>query len=216
MRTVTLATQTGNSCAAHCATVALAELKNDTTTYTKNYAETTLWNAVKFQATSTSSAIIQMLAQANCSDPRQVVTEVNKVAGVQAKLICDKDQKDVALTTTHANAKTGLEALFNELKGSKGTVTGKLALNSQVYYSCSYTMHTGAPPSATNNYVVDPQIGRIEGATHNILVVYDGGKSYYYNPNEGNPQWTQSDWKTITQSDSSHSYVFTGVAVSIF
>ncbi|HVK99417.1 MAG TPA: hypothetical protein VM553_06360 [Dongiaceae bacterium] len=184
--------------------MAVSELTNSNTNLTKSYAETDLWPDIKFQAESGAPATA-LLAAAENSDPRRIVSEVKKRwPKVTAKLICDEVQKNKAIAYVTGPYQAGMKALFNML--TAGGVKATVALDEEVYYNCSYTMHSSGTPSDSNY-----------SGMHNILVTLQGGKCYYYNSNEADPQWkTTNNWKQLdAQNEGSASYVFTGVCVAL-
>lgn len=207
MPSKTLPQQNGNSCAAHCTVIAIAELSNSQVCLDQTFAEKTVWPAIQFVSTGGLAPAIDLLAIAKNSDPRKIVTETDKISNqaVKAELICDDSQKTSALVyITDLTTKQGLGALFNLIKGG-GTSTN-ISLNEGSFYNASYLMFAGAAAAA----------GTFTGM-HNILVAREGGKDYYYNPNEAKPCWSlTSDWKVLdNQNGGSHSYVFTGVCVEM-
>ncbi|HEX4939328.1 MAG TPA: hypothetical protein VFX11_11680, partial [Candidatus Kapabacteria bacterium] len=89
-------TQNGNSCAAHCTIVAVAELTNSNKNLDETYTESNLWPDIQFKPEGGAPAT-QLLAAAKNSDPRRIVAEVKKRwSGVTAKLVCDEVQKNKA------------------------------------------------------------------------------------------------------------------------
>lgn len=204
MPTKKLPEQTGNSCAAHCTVIALAELLDVQYLFSKEYAEDTLWPAIKFK--KNGNPVIDGLAAKDNSDPRRIVSEAElRWNAVKATLKCDETQKTAALKYISDPATVfGLGALFNMMKmdGSEATITPEEG----VYYNASFLMMKGkAAASATYD------------GMHNILVTKSGGHNYYYNPNESTPDWKRvSNWKILdNQNGGKHSYVFTGVCVEI-
>ncbi|NPU91367.1 MAG: hypothetical protein HPY82_05580 [Gammaproteobacteria bacterium] len=197
-------TQNGNSCAAHCTIVAVAELTNSNKNLDETYTESNLWPDIQFKPEGGAPAT-QLLAAAKNSDPRRIVAEVKKRwSGVTAKLVCDEVQKNKAISYVASGYQDGMLALFNML--TAGGVKAPVALEDFVFYNCSYTMHNGGVPSESNY-----------SGMHNILVTMEGGKCYYYNSNEDDPQWkTTSNWKLLEkQNGGNHSYVFSGVSVAL-
>ena len=73
MPTKKLPEQTGNSCAAHCTVIAVAELLDVQYLLSKGYAEEILWPSIKFK--TNGNPVIDSLAQADNSDPRLIVSE---------------------------------------------------------------------------------------------------------------------------------------------
>ena len=202
MPTKTLAEQTGNSCAAHCAVIAIAELLSDPG-MTKSFAEGTLWPAIQFKANG-DQAIDGLAAQKN-SDPRLMVSEIaSRWSTVKAALICDETQKTTAMTYVDQSIQPALQGLFNMLKRA-GSVAS-ISIDDGIYYNCSYLMKKGG----------DATTATYEGM-HNILVTKQGGQTYYYNPNESVPVWkVVVDWKKLeNQNGGTYSYVFTGVCVEM-
>jgi hypothetical protein len=93
------------------------------------------------------------------------------------------------------------------LKGTNATVT--TAINSGVYYNCSFLMFGAGSPASTS-YT----------GMHNILVTNSGGSIWYYNSNEAVPAWVNagpgSGWTKLTnQNGGNGSYVYTGVCVEM-
>ncbi|NJA04719.1 hypothetical protein [Methylomonas sp. UP202] len=207
MPSKTLPQQNGNSCAAHCTVIAIAELSNNQLCLDQTFAEKTVWPAIQFVSTGGLAPGIDQLAAAKNSDPRKIITETDKISNktVKAELVCDDSQKTGALVyVTDLATKQGLGSLFNLIKGG-GTSTS-LTLTDGVFYNASYLMFNGAK-AATGTFT----------GMHNILVTREGGKDYYYNPNENKPGWNlTSDWKILdNQNGGNHSYVFTGVCVEM-
>jgi hypothetical protein len=203
MPSVTLPEQNGNSCAAHCTVIAVSELTGFTRYLTQGYAERALWPKIKFVADGT--ALIDMLAKADNSDPERIVTEAIGM-GVKAALKCDDAEKTTAMTfVSDTGYSAGLDMLFHRLQG-KGAASTVLLQNGS-YYNCSYLMLP--VPKATK---------QATPGMHNILVTQQNSVIYYYNPNESTPAWKQcfSDWKTLDgQNGGTHSYVFTGVYIEM-
>jgi len=164
--------------------------------------ENSIWPSIQFVA---KDLITTHLAAQKNSDPRLITTEIKKRwPTVNAKLVCDTAQKNRGMTYVAPGHKPGLETLFTML--THDAVTSPILFDEFAFYNCSYTMHNGSTPSAANFT-----------GLHNILVTYEGGKVYYYNPNETHPSWrTTGNWKKLEgQNNNSASYVFTGVTVVI-
>lgn len=208
MPSKTLQQQKGNSCAAHCMVVAISEISDmHQNVLDWSYAQNTVWPAIQFVSTGGLSQAIDDLAKAQNSDPRKIVIETEKITNkaVKTELVCDDSQKTNALGyVTDLLTKQGLGALFNLIKG--GGTSANLTLTEGIFYNASYLMFKGGN-AATGSFV----------GMHNILVTREGGKDYYYNPNESKPCWSQtSDWKVLdNQNSGNHSYVFTGVCVEM-
>lgn len=204
MPTKTLPQQTGNSCAAHCTVIAVADMLDVQYLLSKDYAESILWPAIKFK--QNGNPVIDSLAAANNSDPQRIVSETElRWNAVKATLLLDDAQETEALKyIKDARTKLGLDALFNTLKGF-GTVKA-IAPEEGVYYNSSYLMLRG------NSAIT----GTYEGM-HNILVTRFGGQNYYYNSNENVPTWSvTANWKMLeNQNGGSYSYVFTGACVEM-
>ncbi|MBN3561968.1 hypothetical protein [Aliamphritea spongicola] len=201
MPTKRLPEQNGNSCAAHCTTIAINEIKQ--TALTATFAEDDLWPSIQF---SDTCAVTKPLADDKNSDPRLIVSQIKqRWPGVKAKLLCDEGQKSKAISMVNGMMRSGMNDIFNLLV--QEAVKGSIALDEAVFYNCSYTMHSGAKPSEDNF-----------SGMHNILVAYEAGKTFFYNSNESNPQWqATANWKKLeAQNGGTHSYVFSGVAVAIF
>lgn len=201
MPTKTLNKQNGNSCAAHCTVISIWEITNKV--LTQDYAEKGLWPTIKF--VNVGGATSTLAAQEN-SDPRLIVSEVKKRwPSVNVKLLCDRTQKTSAMKFVCSSMKQGMESLFDLL--AHDAVMTPVLLDECTYYNCSYTMHDSGTPTASNFT-----------GMHNILVMYEKGKTYYYNPNETSPRWnTTENWKMLeNQNGNTCSYVFSGVAVAIF
>lgn len=201
MPTFTMKEQDGNSCAAHCTVVAIAEITG-TKSLDETFAEKTLWPAIQFQPENGDPAIA-LLAAAKNSDPRRIVSEAKRRwPTVNAALVCDEVQKKIAIPFVKKDYQIPMEGMFNMLT-SAGVKT-KLLLDEGAYYNCSFTMHDGSDPTAANY-----------SGMHNILVTYMGGKTFYYNSNETKPAWKEvKDWKVLkNQNGGQCSYVFTGVGV---
>ena len=193
--------QNGNSCAAHCTVITVNELSN--AALTQDFAENTLWPAIQFVD---QGGITSVLAAANNSDPRLIVTEMgNRWSALKVKLLCDSVQKTVAMNYVASAMRPGMDALYKLL--ANDAVEAPMRLDDFVFYNCSFTMHGGAKPSDTNFT-----------GMHNILVTFEGGKVYYYNPNESVPAWKMTpNWKKLeAQNGGNHSYVFSGVSVAVF
>lgn len=204
MPTKKLPEQTGNSCAAHCTVIAVAELLDVQYLLSKGYAEEILWPSIKFK--TNGNPVIDSLAQADNSDPRLIVSETElRWAAAKATLKCDETQKTDALNyITDPTQQLGLAGLFNMMKGSGSVAT--ITPEEGVYYNSSYLMIQGSTAAT----------GKFEGM-HNILVTKQGGQTYYYNPNESTPNWSvAADWKKLdNQNGGRYSYVFTGVCVEM-
>lgn len=200
MPSKTLPEQNGNSCAAHCTAISIMEITNQS--ITQSTVEDNLWPSIQFKA---RDMITTHLASQKNSDPRLIVSEVKKRwPKVNAKLVCDTAQKNRGITYVASGQRPGLETLFTML--THDAATSPVVFDEYAFYNCSYTMHNAASPSSSNFT-----------GLHNILVTYEGGKVYYYNPNESHPAWKVTrDWKKLeNQNSGSGSYVFTGVAVVI-
>ncbi|HSW04967.1 hypothetical protein [Aquabacterium sp.] len=204
MPSKTLPEQTGNSCAAHCTVIAVAELLDVEYLMSKDYAESTLWPSLKFKAEG--NLLIDSLAKAENSDPRRIVSEADtRWNAIKASLRCDATQKAAALKYVKStDMQMGLGALFNMLTGF-GTV-GTITIEPGIYYNASYLMLKGGTATAA-----------VYEGMHNILVTNHAGQIYYYNPNESKPTWSVTpDWTILEkQNKSSYSYVFTGVCVEM-
>ena len=201
MPSKTLKEQNGNSCAAHCTVISVNELNN--AALTQDFAEKTLWPAIQFVDQGGASTL---LAQAKNSDPRRIVTEVeSRWPGLSVKLLCDRVQKTAAMNYVNAGMRADMGALYKLLESD--AVQAPMRLDDFVFYNCSYTMHGGAKPTDANFT-----------GMHNILVTYEGGNAWYYNPNESKPAWKkEASWKKLEgQNGGSHSYVFSGVSVAMF
>jgi len=204
MPTKKLPEQTGNSCAAHCTVIGIAELLDVDYLLSKGFAEMTLWPTIKFKAGE--SPLTDALAKADNSDPRRIVTESELRWGgsVKASILCDDVEKTTALGFVGPMA-PALAALFNMIKG--GNLVTTIALQDGIYYNCSYLMLKGAAAKSA-----------VYEGMHNILVTNFKGSTFYYNPNEKVPVWTKdpADWKTLeNQNGGTYSYVFTGVCVEL-
>src|SRR5712691_8050010 len=185
MPTKTLPEQTGNSCAAHCTVIAIAELLGVGNLMSKAHAERVVWPAIKFKPNG--DPVVELLAKAENSDPRRIVSEVLRTwGGLKVTLLCDETQKKDAIKNYVPKAmKLGLKALFNMLKGS-GSVAN-VTLEDGVYYNSSFLMFTDATANPVSF-----------AGMHNILVTKQGGQVYYYNSNESVPKWSVvSDWKKL-------------------
>lgn len=209
MPTMKMGMQTGNSCAAHCIVIGIAELFNSKNNMTPSYAENTVWPKVQFLIGENGGAT-DGLAQQQNSDPRKIATFCNATGGgeaVDAKLLCDSVAKSSALTYVPVAMQPLLDGLFNMMKGTNATVT--TAINSGVYYNCSFLMFDAGAPGPTS-YT----------GMHNILVTNSGGAIWYYNSNESVPAWVNagpgSAWTKLTnQNGGNGSYVYTGVCVEM-
>lgn len=201
MPNITMRSQNGNSCAAHCSVVSVREISN--LALDANFAERDLWPTIQF--VDQGGATTALAADKN-SDPRRVVTEINRRwPKTQAKLLCDGVQKTTAMTYVAEPMRQGMDALFKLL--TKDAASAPMQLDEGVFYNCSFTMHNGGVPTHANF-----------SGMHNMLVTYEGGKSYLYNSNENVPSWTfTNNWKVLEgQNDGNNSYVFSGVSVAIF
>lgn len=200
---VTMPTQNGNSCAAHCTTIAIRELTGESINQT--FTEDVLWGWIKFKGGE--GPLSDQLAKDNNSDPRRIVNVVNSGWGgkVRATLCCDELEKSWALKFhTPDPMKPGLQAMYNMLKGTKAPVT--IVPRAGVYYNCSFLMFNHTDPNPADY-----------SGMHNILITKDHAGIHYYNSNEANPAWVRNDsWKKLTgQNGGAHSYVFTGVFVEM-
>ena len=89
-----------------------------------------------------------------------------------------------------------------------GATEGPITIEPGRFYNCSYAMFDGKLPTP-------------KGFTgyHNMLVVKDGMKIRFYNPNERSPAWKdvpKSNWmELVDQNEGNCSYVFTGIAVVV-
>ena len=205
MPTKVLPVQSGNSCAAHCTVIAVAELLDVQYLLSKSYAEDILWPSIKFKGNEGPVSV--ELAKKDNSDPRLIVSESDLRWGgaLTATLLCDETEKATALTFVPTPVGMALGGLFIMIKGASGATT--ITPEDGIYYNCSYLMLAG---------------GKARSATyegmHNILVTKSGGAFHYYNSNEKTPKWGQcpSDWKTLeNQNAGTYSYVFTGVCVAM-
>jgi hypothetical protein len=209
MPTKKMAQQTGNSCAAHCTVIAVAELLNDSTNMTPNYAEKIVWPAIQFVPGENSGAT-DPLAKEQASDPRKVVDFVNGTfqgKGIQAKLLCDDRVEAAALNDVPNNLQSSLDGLYKLIKGSSTALS--IDIQQKHFYSCTFLAFDGPSPGAADY-----------SDLHNILVTNDGSSIWYYNPNETAPDWVNSDsspdWMTLkNQNAGEMSYVFTGLCVDI-
>ena len=203
-----MAEQTGNSCAAHCTVVAIAELFDTPHNMTPQYAEHTVWPLIMFK--TGEGALTDHLASLDNSDPRRVVAFANATGGgeaVSAALLCDETVKQTALGFVGQQDAMGLRALFNMMKGAGSTVTTDL--REGVYYNCSFLMFGAGQPAAASY-----------SGMHNILVTSVGNVVWCYNSNETAPAWVQAGpgagWMILrAQNGGGGSYVFTGVCVSM-
>lgn len=204
MPSKTLPEQTGNSCAAHCTVIAVAELLDVEYLLSKGYAEGVLWPSLKFQ--KAGNPLIDGLAAKENSDPRRIISEAEtRWNAIKASLKCDETQKTTALKYIRdPGMQMALGALFNMLKGS-GSVAA-ITLEPGVYYNASYLMLKGGTAASA-----------VYEGMHNILVTNQGGQIYYYNPNESKPVWSVTpDWTILEkQNNKTYSYVFTGVCVEM-
>lgn len=203
MPTKTLPEQNGNSCAAHCTVIAVADMLDVSYLLSNEYAEQVLWPSIKFQRSS--DPVVNQLAEKENSDPRRIVSETElRWNAVKATLKCDETQKAEALKYVPQPLQLALGALFNMLKksGSVATITPV----DGVYYNSSYLMLKGKTAS-----------GATYDGMHNILVTSQGGQIHYYNSNEKKPAWKITrDWKLLEgQNEGKISYVFTGVCVEM-
>jgi hypothetical protein len=209
MPSMTMGTQTGNSCAAHCIVIGIAELFNTRNNMTPGYAENTVWPQIKFLVGENGGAT-DILAGMNNSDPRKIVTFVNATGGGEAAaatLLCDSVLKSGALTYVDVGMQPQLDGLFNMMKGGNSTVT--TAIKPGVYYNCSFLMFAAAAPGPASYR-----------GMHNILVTNSGGSIWYYNSNETNPAWVNvgpgAAWMRLNnQNGGNGSYVYTGVCVEM-
>lgn len=202
--------QTGNSCAAHCTVIAVAELLGTTYCLTKEYAETSWWPQVQFKGGE--GPLSEHLKSKQNSDPRRMVEDMKvRWGGLGAAILCCDTDKTRALTYVGDPAERGgLEAMFNMIKDynvgqGKGTVA-TIALEDGAYYNGSYLMLDGATAKG----------GRYTGM-HNMLIVSDKGTIWHYNSNETTPAWQKvTDWKVLDgQNGGTTSYVFTGVCIEM-
>ena len=201
MPSKTLNEQDGNSCAAHCTVISVNEINN--AALTQHFAEKTLWPAIQFVD---QGGVTSVLAAAKNSDPRLIVEEVmSRWPTLKVKLLCDGVQKTAAMHYVNTGMRAGMDALYKLL--ASDAVEAPLRLDDFVFYNCSFTMHNGAKPTDANFT-----------GMHNILVTYESGKVYYYNPNESVPAWKiTADWKKLEgQNAGKHSYVYSGVSVAMF
>lgn len=209
MPTLTMATQTDNSCAAHCIVIGIAELLNSRHNMTPTYAEKTVWPKIQF-VTGENGGATDGLAAIGNSDPRKIVNFVSATGGgeaVDAAILCDDVVKGAALKYVPGQEQPKLDGLFNMMKGGNATVT--TAIKAGVYYNCSFLMFGAASPSPADF-----------SGMHNILVTNSGGSIWYYNSNEATPAWVNSgpgsSWmKLNNQNGGQSSYVYTGVCVEM-
>jgi hypothetical protein len=188
--------QQGNSCAAHCTVVAIADLLDDTSLLNDVYAESDLWPSIQFKGDG--NELVTHLAERKNSDPRKIVNETDlRWAAVKATLLCDETQKATAFEEVPEDQAPQLGALFNMMK-EDGSVTTIEPVEGN-YYNASYLMF---------------EDGLFTGL-HNILVTNVQDKLYYYNPNEEDPDWQfTQNWKTLDNLNQGRcKYVFTGVCV---
>lgn len=203
MPTITLPEQNGNSCAAHCTVIAVSELLGGQLLLNQDYAENNLWPSIQFKKTG---GPFDGLADNKNSDPRLIITEMTtRWNTIKKTLVCDETQKKIALTYVNNQMQQELGGLFTLLR-QNGTAK-PVILEEGIYYNCTYLMIKGS----------NARKGVFEGM-HNILVTKEGGKIYYYNPNETMPKWSVvlSNWTRLdNQNDGNYSYVFTGVCVEM-
>lgn len=203
MPLVTMPTQNGNSCAAHCTAIAIMELGGERISQT--FTEDVLWDWIKFKGGE--GPLSEHLAQQQNSDPRLIVKTVNAGWGgrVSATLRCDELEKSWAIKFhTPNDLRLGLQALYNMMKGANASVT--IVPEVGVYYNCSFLMFNDPDP-----------VPAAYTGMHNILITKTAAGIHYYNSNEANPAWVQNNaWKKLTgQNGGTHSYVFTGVFVEM-
>ncbi len=204
MPNLTLPEQTGNSCAAHCAVIAVAEITGAAFVLDKSYAENLIWPAIKFTG---SEAGTEDLAKAENSDPRRIVAEAALRWGgsVACRMLFDDTAEAMALKyIKNPGVEAGLDGLFNLIKGGNAVAT--IAIADGVYYNASYLMLKGSSAASAS----------FDGM-HNILVAGSGGLVWYYNPNEHVPTWKRvTNWQVLdNQNGGAYSYVFTGLCVEM-
>ncbi|WP_426165229.1 hypothetical protein [Sandarakinorhabdus sp. DWP1-3-1] len=206
-----MAVQTGNSCAAHCHVIAVAEMFDTTSKMTPWYAEKVVWPAIRFEVGENQGHTDGLAALEN-TDPRKLERFANTVGGgeaITATLKCDDTAKAAALKHHVTGvAVQKLDLLFNLIKGQNATVT--TAIDEGSYYNCTFLMFNGPAPT--------PAV--FGGGMHNILVTRSGGNIWHYNSNEAHPAWVRTAgndaWKVLpNQNGGIHSYVFTGVMVAM-
>jgi hypothetical protein len=210
MPTKTLPKQTGNSCAAHCVVIAVAEITGRVMACKKNIAENVLWPSFRFVDNGSKSPGLAALVQNQHSDPRKIVAWVNNLDGgrakeeIQASLVCDATSKAAAVGFLKTQAlRDALLPVFDEMLHDS-TAEPNLQIQDGNFYSATYLSFSD-PSAAKGDYT----------GTHNILVTKEKGSIYYYNPNEDAPAWkTTVDWRKLEgQNDNKRSYVFTGVCL---
>lgn len=200
-----LASQTGNSCAAHCTAISIMELTNKT--IVEATAEDVIWPKIIFK--SDGSDTVEDLVSKKNSDPRRIVKyiEKNYAAELSAIIKFDDVEKTSALKyIKNDTMKFGMEGLYNMIKGGSAK-TESIIPEEAVYYNCSYLMIDDG----------NPKNGDVEGL-HNILVTRSGGIIHYYNSNEKTPCWTMNNnsWKLLKNANAGdYSYVFTGLCVAV-
>jgi len=201
--------QTGNSCAAHCMVIAVAELLNVNYCLSKVYAEEVWWPQIKFKGGE--GPLSDHLRDSNNSDPRRMVTDANiRWGGLAATIICSETDKAVALKYVDKSMQSALVGMFNMIKDFDAKLVtnsvSNIALQEGIYYNASFLMLKGSKAEGA----------KYEGM-HNILVTKENNFVCFYNPNESIPNWKKcNDWKILdNQNDSYYSYVFTGVCIEI-
>ena len=93
----TMGSQVGNSCAAHCTTIAVSEIR-DSQVLDQAGTEGGLWPAIQFQTADGPPVTTLGLDGDHNSDPRRIVAQVNqRWPDIKTKLVCDRRQKATAL-----------------------------------------------------------------------------------------------------------------------
>lgn len=210
MPSITLQQQKGNSCAAHCVVIALAELKRDASIGTRSYAENFVWPFIQFKG---DDNLTKNLADEENSDPRLIVSIVERsYPFIDALLTSNNIAKNMALACVNTpHEKEYLSLLFDLITkhaNACAELPSNTLLRDNVYYIATYLMLD--KPSVQNASV---------SGLHNILLTkYESG-NYYYNSNELFPCWkklaTPEWWVLENQNDGENSYIFTGVCVEM-
>lgn len=210
MPSITLERQEGNSCAAHCVVIALAELERDASIGTISYAENFVWPLIQFEG---DDDLTKNLADDDNSDPRLIVSMVQRLYPFIDALLTSNDvAKNMALAYVNPPyAKDHLSLLFDLITEHANTCAeppSKTPLRDNVYYIATYLMLD--KPSIQNASV---------SGLHNILLTKGKSGNYYYNSNEQFPCWkklaTPEWWLLENQNNNENSYIFTGVCVEM-
>lgn len=195
--------QIGESCAAHCTAIAIAELTATKVPLDPAHVEAAVWNAIKFLPGT--DRVTKLLASKKYSDPRKVVEYINsKQPSIEAELLMDDQGKSDVYAEIDQYSQNSVGGMVTMLGSSYRKE--KINIEEGVYYNCVYADFNGSVPTVAGFNMF-----------HNILVTKSGGVINIYNSNESTPSWVPlpgGQWRRLeNQNGGKRSYVFSGLAV---